>query len=117
MGAFISKKILDTLYKRLCWGEVLSPLWNEFCPRFKECPDTFPDYFRVAALHRGNWTDGGCRAIHLHYQRDNLAYPDWGSALVREGLLFQSLESPGRYKYQAPEAGQALYRECFESLI
>ena len=42
---------------------------------FEEYPETYPDYFRVVDLRKGKKIDDGYRAIHLYYQRNNLAYP------------------------------------------
>ena len=43
--------------------------------RMDEYPLSFPEHFRVVDLRKGKKVDDGYRAIHLYYQRDNLAYP------------------------------------------
>ena len=53
-----------------CFNDVLG-----FRLRFEEYPSEFPDYFRIVDLRSGKLVDDGYRAIHLYYQRDNLAYP------------------------------------------
>ena len=53
-----------------CFNDVLG-----FRLRFDEYPESYPDYFRVVDLRNGKQVDDGYRAIHLYYQRDNLAYP------------------------------------------
>ena len=53
-----------------CFNDVLG-----FRLRFEEYPEEFPDYFRVVDLRQGKKIDDGYRAVHLYYQRDNLAYP------------------------------------------
>ena len=53
-----------------CFNDVLG-----FRLRFDDYPEEYPDYFRVVDLRKGKMIDDGYRAIHLYYQRDNLAYP------------------------------------------
>ena len=53
-----------------CFNDVLG-----FRLRFEQYPEEFPDYFRVVDLRKGKKVDDGYHAIHLYYQRDNLAYP------------------------------------------
>lgn len=53
-----------------CFNDVLG-----FRLRFDDYPEEYPDYFRVVDLRNGKKIDDGYRAIHLYYQRDNLAYP------------------------------------------
>lgn len=95
-----------------CFNDVLG-----FRLRFEEYPDAFPDYFRVVDLRRGKKIDDGYRAIHLYYQRDNLAYPIEVQLWCGKDFLFNLWSHRHVYKYQAPEVGQALYREYSCSLI
>ncbi|MGL5434034.1 MAG: hypothetical protein ACRDBO_01375 [Lachnospiraceae bacterium] len=53
-----------------CFNDVLG-----FRLHFTEYPIEFPEYYRVVDLRKGKLVDDGYRAIHLYYQRDNLAYP------------------------------------------
>lgn len=53
-----------------CFNDVLG-----FRLRFDKYPNEFPEYFRVVDLRDGKKVDDGYRAIHLYYQKDNLAYP------------------------------------------
>lgn len=95
-----------------CFNDVLG-----FRLRFEEYPDTFPDYFRVVDLRRGKRIDDGYRAIHLYYQRDNLAYPIEVQLWCGKDYLFNPWSHRHLYKYQASEMGQVLYREYSNSLI
>ena len=95
-----------------CFNDVLG-----FRLRFEEYPDTFPDYFRVVDLRQGKKIDDGYRAIHLYYQRDNLAYPIEVQLWCGKDYLFNLWSHRHVYKYQAPEVGQMLYREYSGGLI
>lgn len=95
-----------------CFNDVLG-----FRLRFKEYPDTFPDYFRVVDLRRGKRIDDGYRAIHLYYQRDNLAYPIEVQLWCGRDFLFNLWSHRHVYKYLDPETGQRLYREYTDGLI
>ena len=53
-----------------CFNDVLG-----FRLHFDKYPEEYPDYFRVVDLRQGKLVDDGYRAVHLYYQRDNLAYP------------------------------------------
>ena len=53
-----------------CFNDILG-----FRLKFEEYPREYPAYFRVVDLRNGKKTDDGYRAIHLYYQRDNMAYP------------------------------------------
>ena len=53
-----------------CFNDVLG-----FRLKMDEYPVNYPEYFRVVDLRQGKKVDDGYRAIHLYYQRDNLAYP------------------------------------------
>lgn len=95
-----------------CFNDVLG-----FRLRFGEYPDTFPNYFRVVDLRQGKKIDDGYRAIHLYYQRDNLAYPIEVQLWCGKDYLFNLWSHRHVYKYQAPEVGQMLYREYSGGLI
>lgn len=95
-----------------CFNDVLG-----FRLRFEEYPDTFPDYFRVVDLRRGKKIDDGYRAIHLYYQRDNLAYPIEVQLWCGKDFLFNLWSHRHVYKYQTPEVGQTLYQEYSSGLI
>ena len=95
-----------------CFNDVLG-----FRLRFEEYPDSFPDYFRVVDLRQGKKMDDGYRAIHLYYQRDNLAYPIEVQLWCGRDYLFNLWSHRHVYKYQSPEVGQALYREYPDGLI
>lgn len=95
-----------------CFNDVLG-----FRLRFEEYPDTFPDYFRVVDLRRGKRIDDGYRAIHLYYQRDNLAYPIEVQLWCGRDFLFNLWSHRHIYKYLDPETGQRLYREYTDGLI
>lgn len=95
-----------------CFNDVLG-----FRLRFEEYPDTFPDYFRVVDLRNGKKIDDGYRAIHLYYQRDNLAYPIEIQLWCGKDYLFNLWSHRHIYKYLAPETGQKLYREYSDGLV
>ena len=95
-----------------CFNDVLG-----FRLRFEEYPDSFPNYFRVVDLRQGKRIDDGYRAIHLYYQRDNLAYPIEVQLWCGKDYLFNLWSHRHVYKYQAPEVGQMLYREYSGGLI
>ena len=89
-----------------CFNDVLG-----FRLRFEEYPDTFPDYFRVVDLRQGKKIDDGYRAIHLYYQRDNLAYPIEVQLWCGKDYIFNLWSHRYVYKYQTPEIGRQLYQE------
>lgn len=95
-----------------CFNDVLG-----FRLRFEEYPDAFPDYFRVVDLRQGKKIDDGYRAIHLYYQRDNLAYPIEVQLWCGKDFLFNLWSHRHVYKYQTPEVGQTLYQEYSSGLI
>ena len=95
-----------------CFNDVLG-----FRLRFEEYPDSFPNYFRVVDLRQGKRIDDGYRAIHLYYQRDNLAYPIEVQLWCGKDYLFNLWSHRHVYKYQVPEMGQVLYQEYSSSLI
>lgn len=95
-----------------CFNDVLG-----FRLRFDEYPDTFPDYFRVVDLRNGKQIDDGYRAIHLYYQRDNLAYPIEVQLWCGRDYYFNLWSHQYIYKYKSPEVGQRLYQEYAAGLI
>ena len=95
-----------------CFNDVLG-----FWLRFEEYPDKFPDYFRVVDLRQVKRIDDGYRAIHLYYQRDNLAYPIEVQLWCGKDYLFNLWSHQHIYKYLTPEIGQKLYQEYTDGLI
>lgn len=95
-----------------CFNDVLG-----FRLRFDEYPNTFPDYFRVVDLRNGKQIDDGYRAIHLYYQRDNLAYPIEVQLWCGRDYYFNLWSHQYIYKYKSPEDGQRLYQEYAVGLI
>ncbi len=89
-----------------CFNDVLG-----FRLRFEEYPSAFPDYFRVVDLRNGKMVDDGYRAIHLYYQRDNLAYPIEVQLWCGKDYYFNLWSHKYVYKYQTPETGKSLYQE------
>ena len=95
-----------------CFNDVLG-----FRLRFEKYPDAFPNYFRVVDLRQGKKIDDGYRAIHLYYQRDNLAYPIEVQLWCGEDYYFNLWSHKHIYKYQAPEVGRKLYHEYSDGRI
>lgn len=95
-----------------CFNDVLG-----FRLRFEEYPSEFPDYFRVVDLRSGKLVDDGYRAIHLYYQRDNLAYPIEVQLWCGDDYYFNLWSHKYVYKYQTPETGKKLYQEYAEGKI
>lgn len=95
-----------------CFNDVLG-----FRLRFAEYPDSFPDYFRVVDLRQGKRVDDGYHAIHLYYQRDNLAYPIEVQLWCGRDYFFNLWSHQYVYKYQTPEIGRQLYQEYAEGKI
>ena len=85
--------------------------------RFDEYPVSFPDYFRVVDLRNGKQVDDGYRAIHLYYQRDNLAYPIEVQLWCGKDYYFNLWSHQYVYKYKSPEIGKRLYQEYTAGLI
>lgn len=79
--------------------------------RFDEYPTEFPDYFRVVDLRNGKKVDDGYRAIHLYYQRDNLAYPIELQLWCGTDYYFNIWSHQYIYKYKTPEIGKQMYLE------
>ncbi len=87
-----------------CFNDVLG-----FRLHFTSYPMEFPDYYRVVDLRQGKVVDDGYRAIHLYYQRDNMAYPIEVQLWCGEDYRFNIWSHRWAYKYQKPEFGKALY--------
>lgn len=95
-----------------CFNDVLG-----FRRCFEEYPSEFPDYFRVVDLRSGKLVDDGYRAIHLYYQRDNLAYPIEVQLWCGNDYYFNLWSHKYVYKYRTPETGKKLYQEYAEGKI
>ena len=89
-----------------CFNDVLG-----FRLHFSKYPEEFPPYFRVVDLRKGKMIDDGYRAIHLYYQRDNLAYPIEVQLWCGKDYYFNLWSHQYVYKYKSPEIGQKLYQE------
>ncbi len=95
-----------------CFNDILG-----FRLRFEEYPAVYPNYFRVVDLRQGKKIDDGYRAIHLYYQRDNLAYPIEVQLWCGRDYIFNLWSHRYIYKYQAPEIGRQLYQEYSDGQI
>lgn len=95
-----------------CFNDILG-----FRLRFEEYPEVYPDYFRVVDLRKGKKIDDGYRAIHLYYQRDNLAYPIEVQLWCGNDYLFNIWSHQYIYKYKSAEIGQRLYEEYAKNKI
>lgn len=95
-----------------CFNDILG-----FRLRFEEYPEKYPEYFRVVDLRKGKKTDDGYHAIHLYYQRDNLAYPIEIQLWCGKDYLFNIWSHQYVYKYKGPEIGNHLYKEYVEKVI
>ena len=62
-------------------------------------------------LRNGKQVDDGYRAIHLYYQRDNLAYPIEVQLWCGKDYYFNLWSHQYVYKYKSPEIGRQLYLE------
>lgn len=89
-----------------CFNDVLG-----FRLRFDDYPEKYPSYFRVVDLRSGKKVDDGYRAIHLYYQRDNLAYPIEVQLWCGQDYAFNVWSHQYIYKYKTPEIGKMLYQE------
>lgn len=89
-----------------CFNDVLG-----FRLRFNDYPEEYPNYFRVVDLRSGKRIDDGYRAIHLYYQRDNLAYPIEVQLWCGKDYAFNVWSHQYIYKYKTPEIGRILYQE------
>lgn len=95
-----------------CFNDVLG-----FRLRFDDYPEEYPDYFRVVDLRNGKKIDDGYRAIHLYYQRDNLAYPIEVQLWCGKAYAFNIWSHQYVYKYKIPEIGKMLYQEYSAGII
>ncbi|MCR1839322.1 hypothetical protein [Murimonas intestini] len=95
-----------------CFNDILG-----FRLRFEKYPEQYPEYFRVVDLRKGKKVDDGYHAIHLYYQRDNLAYPIEVQLWCEKDYLFNIWSHQYVYKYKEPEIGKRLYMEYIENLI
>ena len=95
-----------------CFNDVLG-----FRLRFDDYPAEYPDYFRVVDLRKGKRIDDGYRAIHLYYQRDNLAYPIEVQLWCGKDFAFNIWSHQYVYKYKTPEMGKLLYQEYSAGMI
>lgn len=95
-----------------CFNDVLG-----FRLRFDKYPEKYPEYFRVVDLRNGKKTDDGYRAIHLYYQRDNLAYPIEIQLWCAEDYQFNIWSHKLVYKYWNAEVGKELYERYKAGII
>lgn len=95
-----------------CFNDILG-----FRLKFEEYPREYPDYFRVVDLRNGKKIDDGYRAIHLYYQRDNMAYPIEIQLWCGKDYLFNIWSHQYVYKYKNPEIGYQLYRKYVDGKI
>ena len=95
-----------------CFNDVLG-----FRLHFDDYPEEYPDYFRVVDLRKGKMIDDGYRAIHLYYQRDNLAYPIEVQLWCGRDFSFNIWSHQYVYKYKTPEIGKLLYQEYSSGII
>ena len=89
-----------------CFNDVLG-----FRLRFDKYPNEFPEYFRVVDLRDGKKVDDGYRAIHLYYQKDNLAYPIEIQLWCAEDYQFNVWSHKLVYKYYTADIGKRLYEK------
>ena len=95
-----------------CFNDILG-----FRLKFEEYPREYPAYFRVVDLRNGKKTDDGYRAIHLYYQRDNMAYPIEIQLWCGKDYLFNIWSHQYVYKYKNSEIGYQLYRKYVDGKI
>ena len=95
-----------------CFNDVLG-----FRLKFNEYPTEYPSYFRVVDLRKGKKIDDGYHAIHLYYQRDNLAYPIEVQLWCGDDYNFNIWSHRYVYKYKQPEIGKKLYEEYKSGII
>jgi len=74
-----------------------------------EYPTEYPEYFRIVDLRKGKQIDDGYHAIHLYYQRDNLAYPIEVQLWCADDYQFNIWSHRFIYKYREAETGRKLY--------
>lgn len=89
-----------------CFNDILG-----FRLRLDSYPTEYPEYFRVLDLRNGKLVDDGYRAVHLYYQRDNLAYPIELQLWCENDYFFNVWSHKHTYKYNIPAIGKKLYEE------
>ena len=89
-----------------CFNDVLG-----FRLKLDTYPTEYPEYFRVVDLSNGKLIDDGYRAVHLYYQRDNLAYPIEIQLWCEKDHIFNVWSHKHTYKYKTPAIGKKLYEE------
>lgn len=95
-----------------CFNDILG-----FRLRFEEYPEEYPEYFRVVDLRKGKKINDGYHAVHLYYQRDNMAYPIEVQLWCGKDYLFNIWSHQYIYKYKEPEIGRILYEEYMQGII
>lgn len=95
-----------------CFNDILG--FRLHCDKY---PEEYPDYFRVVDLRDGKKIDDGYRAIHLYYQRDNLAYPIEIQLWCAEDYQFNIWSHKLVYKYRDAKIGKSLYDKYKSGLI
>ena len=95
-----------------CFNDILG-----FRLKFEEYPREYPAYFRVVDLRNGKKTDDGYRAIHLYYQRDNLAYPIEIQLWCGDDFRFNVWSHRYIYKYDTAEIGRMMYQSYKAGMI
>lgn len=106
----IMRKYKNTLENnggfKQCFNDILG-----FRLKLDIYPTEYPEFFRVVDLRNGKVIDDGYRAIHLYYQRDNLAYPIEIQLWCETDYLFNIWSHKHTYKYKTPVIGKKLYEE------
>ena len=87
-----------------CFNDVLG-----FRLHFEEYPKEYPDYYRVVDMSEGKQVDDGYRAIHLYYQRNNMAYPIEIQLWCGDDYPFNIWSHRWVYKYENAHIGKVLY--------
>lgn len=95
-----------------CFNDILG-----FRLKIEEYPTKFPEYFRVADIRNGKQRDDGYHAIHLYYQRDNLAYPIEIQLWCGKDYQFNIWSHRYVYKYKSEMLGKQLYLEYSEGKL
>lgn len=95
-----------------CFNDILG-----FRLRFDKYPESYPEHFRVVDLRNGKKEDDGYHAMHLYYQKDNLAYPIEIQLWCGKDYLFNIWSHRYVYKYKNAQIGQILYEEYKNSKI
>lgn len=95
-----------------CFNDILG-----FRLRFENYPENYPEYYRVVDLRKGKKADDGYHAIHLYYQRDNMAYPIEVQLWCGKDYFFNVWSHRYVYKYKEPEIGCHLYEEYIDGSI